>query len=138
MQREERNSVIYPTQQETLSEAYKAIETGIGAAKGFRPISMYGNQKRQELIVEAKFREKGDTQKAIREGFAHLGIQYRGSPSNDGAENKLTRISLSHLPLEDSEDLCSELLNSLQYYGRVVQIKRSTKIDSLKEMLPQF
>ncbi|KAI9280931.1 hypothetical protein BC943DRAFT_266978, partial [Umbelopsis sp. AD052] len=81
MQREERNSVIYPTQQETLyeeenladqmkaqraasiiqqalhpdtvlftfaankfkdrSEAYKANETGIGAAKGFRPISMY-------------------------------------------------------------------------------------------------
>jgi hypothetical protein len=109
------------------TEAYKAIENGIGAAKGFRPISMYGNQQRKELIIEAKFREKGDAQKAIREGFAHLGIQYRGSPSNDGAENKLTKISFSHLPLEDPEDLCSGLQNSLQYYGRVVQIKRSTK-----------
>jgi hypothetical protein len=101
LQREDRNSVIYPTQSETLfeeenladqmkaqkaasiiqqalhpdtvlfifaanifkdrTEAYKVIEFGVGTAKGFRPISMYGNQQRQELIVEAKFREKGDT-----------------------------------------------------------------------------
>jgi hypothetical protein len=39
----------------------------------------------------------------------------------------LTRISFSHLPLEDFEDLCSVLLNSFQYYGRVVQIKWVTK-----------
>jgi hypothetical protein len=38
------------------TKADKAIESGIGAAKGFRPISMSGNQQRQGLIVETKFR----------------------------------------------------------------------------------
>jgi hypothetical protein len=31
------------------------IEKEIGFAKRFRLISLYGNQKRHELIVEAKF-----------------------------------------------------------------------------------
>lgn len=64
--------------------------------------------------------------KAIKEGFSLEGIQYRGSPSNDGAENKLIRVSLSHLPLEDPEDLGTGLRNSLQHYERVVQVKRLT------------
>jgi hypothetical protein len=38
------------------TEAYAVIEKEIGFAKGFRPISLYGNQKRHELIVETKFR----------------------------------------------------------------------------------
>jgi hypothetical protein len=89
------------------SEAYALIEREIGEAKGFRPISMYGNQRHQELIIEAKFCEEDDAKKAIEEGLTHEGIQYIGSPFKDGAENKLIRIGLSHLPLEDALDLCS-------------------------------
>jgi Zinc knuckle len=107
--------------------AYNAIEKEIGPAKGFRPISLYGNQRRNELIIEANFRNIEDASRAIKQGFAHEGIQYRGTPSNDGAESKLVRVSLSHLPLEDPDDLCDGLLNSLRYYGRVVQLKRFTK-----------
>jgi hypothetical protein len=81
------------------TEAYAVIEKEIGFAKGFRPINLYGNQKRHELIIEAKFRMESDAHKAIKLGFTHKGIQYRGSPSNDGAENKLVRVPLSHLRL---------------------------------------
>ncbi|GAB5592604.1 hypothetical protein Unana1_07504 [Umbelopsis nana] len=107
--------------------AYNAIEKEIGPAKGFRPISLYGNQRRNELITEANFRNIEDASRAIKQGFAHEGIQYRGTVSNDGAESKLVRVSLSRLPLEDPDDLCDGLLNSLRYYGRVVQLKRFTK-----------
>lgn len=55
-----------------------------------------------------------------------MNIQYCGSLSNDGAENKLTEFRFSH-PLKDFKDLCSGLTNSLKYYGRVVQIKRIIK-----------
>jgi methylaspartate ammonia-lyase len=58
---------------------------------------MYGNQRHQVLIIETKFREEDDAKKAIEEGLTHDGIQYLGSPSKDGAENKLIRIALSHL-----------------------------------------
>lgn len=73
-------------------EAYHLIQKEIGHVKGFRPISRYGNQRRQELIIDAKFREKKDAKKAIRIGLTHEGIQHRATPSNDGAENKLVRV----------------------------------------------
>lgn len=87
---------------------------------------MYGKQRRKELIIEVKFREEEaeDAKKAIQQGFAYEDIQYRGVPSNDSAENKLIKGSLSYLPLEDSDELCKALMKSLQYYGKAVQLKR--------------
>src|ERR1700730_19339570 len=61
--------------------AYNTIEKEIGPAKGFRPISLYGNQRRNELIIEANFRNIEDASRAIKQGFTHEGIQYRGTPS---------------------------------------------------------
>ena len=108
------------------TDAYRIIEKEIGEVTGFRPISLYGNSSRKELIIEAKFKNDEDGKKAISDGFSHKGIQYHGTPSADGAENKMIKINLSHLPLEDPEDLRIGLMNSLSEYGRVVQIKRYT------------
>ena len=68
------------------------IEKEIGPAKGFHPISLYGNQRRNALIIEANFRNIEDASRAIKQGFAHEGIQYRGTVSNDGGESKLVRV----------------------------------------------
>jgi hypothetical protein len=57
----------------------------------------------------------------IQEGLSYEGIQYLGTPLKEGAENKLVRISLIHLLLEDFDRLRDVLQKSLQYYGRVLQ-----------------
>jgi len=76
---------------------------------------------------------ESDAHKAIKLGLTHQGIQYRGSSSNDGAENKLVRVSRSHLLLEDADDLCNGLMKSLRYCG-VVQLKRYTKDGCFEEV----
>jgi hypothetical protein len=77
----------------STSEAYKAIEKEVGPTNVFRPISKYGNQRRRGLIIVAKFREEQDAMQVTKEGISLEGVQYRGSPSNGGAENNMIRVS---------------------------------------------
>jgi hypothetical protein len=87
------NTVLFNFNSKTFKstfEAYKAIEKEVGPIKVIRPISKYENQRRRGLIIVAKFREEQDAIQVIKEGISSEGIQYRGPPSNSGAENRLT------------------------------------------------
>ncbi|KAF7720580.1 hypothetical protein EC973_007331 [Apophysomyces ossiformis] len=109
------------------TDAYKLLEEKIGKLAGARPITKFGIHQRKDLIVEAKFVSSADSTKAVKEGLTFKGIQYKGSPSNDGANDKVIRLSLSQLPpFATKEELTDGLCNSLRTYGRVCQVKRYT------------
>jgi hypothetical protein len=79
------------------TEAYKLVNDNVGEIISGRPITKYGNPQRNELIIEVKFCDPTNGTKAVKEGFVFKDILYKGVPANDGANDKLVRLSLSQL-----------------------------------------
>jgi hypothetical protein len=109
------------------TEAYKLVNDNVGEIISGIPITKYGNPQRNELIIEVKFCNPTDGTKAVKEGFVFKDILYKGVPANDGANDKLVRLSLSQLPFFVSrQELSDGLRQSLGRFGKVCQVKRLT------------
>ncbi|KAI9283632.1 hypothetical protein BC943DRAFT_327396 [Umbelopsis sp. AD052] len=105
------NTVLFEIDATELSknDVYDLITKEIGEATGFRPISEYR-----------------DAKKACSEGLIHEGINYVATPSIENAEKLLTKVTLTHLPLESQEEIKEGLLQSMEKYGQVCQIRLFT------------
>lgn len=107
------------------TEAYDLIGKEVGRLKGVRQVTRYSYQASSTLMVEVQFIYPADRTKAIREGFTFNGINYKGTPANDGSTDKLVRVTLSQLPYFLPDDvLLKELLEGLRRYGKVCQVKK--------------
>ncbi|KAG1644893.1 hypothetical protein G6F44_002369 [Rhizopus delemar] len=107
------------------TQAYKCIEDQIGAVHGFRNVSKYDHRRNhKELLVETKFREAVNTDKAINLGITHKNVVIKAAPSKGNQPKNLIRVQMDLLHIPDEDKLLEELLLSLRHYGRVCQIKQ--------------
>jgi hypothetical protein len=107
------------------TQAYKCIEDQIGAVHGFRNISKYDHRRNhKELLIEAKFREAVNTDKAINLGITHKNVMIKAAPSKGDQPKNLVRVQMDLLHIPEEDKLLEELLLSLRHYGRVCQIKQ--------------
>jgi hypothetical protein len=118
------DTVLFEFNANTLEkeEAYGIITQQVGRTHGFRPISDFRPGNRGNLLIEAKFIDKQDAGKACQDGVTHEGVQYRATPSIEGAEKNFARVNMSHLPLTSREELSQGLCQSMARYGKVCQI----------------
>ncbi|KAG1049516.1 hypothetical protein G6F43_008161 [Rhizopus delemar] len=85
------------------TQAYKCIEDQIGAVHGFRNISKYDHRRNhKELLIEAKFREAVNTDKANNLGITHKNVVIKEASSKGDQPKNLIRV----------------------HYGRVCKIKQ--------------
>ncbi|KAI9280930.1 hypothetical protein BC943DRAFT_282870, partial [Umbelopsis sp. AD052] len=122
------NTVLFEIDATELSkdDVYDLITKEIGEATGFRPISEYRGSGRGNWLIEVKFADIKDAKKACSEGLIHEGINYVATPSIENAEKLLTKVTLTHLPLESQEEIKEGLLQSMEKYGQVCQIRLFT------------
>ncbi|KAI9280926.1 hypothetical protein BC943DRAFT_339894 [Umbelopsis sp. AD052] len=119
------NTVLFEIEAASLSkdEVYDLITKEIGVATGFRPISEYRGNGRGNWLIEAKFRDSDDAKKACEIGLVHEGIKYLATPWIENSEKVLTKVNLTHLPLEHQDDIKEGLIHSMEKYGQICQIK---------------
>jgi hypothetical protein len=122
------NTVLFEIDATDLSkdDVYDLITKEIGEATGFRPISEYRGNGRGNWLIEAKFRDTENAKKACEKGLTHQGINYMATPSIENAEKRLTKVNLTHLPLEHQDEIKAGLMHSMEKYGQVCQIKLYT------------
>ncbi|KAG2198608.1 hypothetical protein INT47_001055 [Mucor saturninus] len=104
-------------------EACVAIQSQCGPLPGVRPISYYGVSSDNNMLLEIKFRDDDSTTKAITSGVSLKDKIFKGFPTDFSDDNTLVHVKLSLLHIPDQEDLKEDLKESLESYGRVLQIK---------------
>ena len=106
------------------SDAYRLVIDQIGpVVGGFRPVSMYGNKLKNQLLFSAIFRVPEDSLKAIAEGVVYNNVQYKGVAYKDGVKNGLVRVHLNLHVADEEDEMVEKLRLSLRHYGKVCDIK---------------
>ncbi|KAI8071229.1 hypothetical protein BC940DRAFT_234783, partial [Gongronella butleri] len=115
---------------EHTTDIYDALTTQIGPLlnKGARPISMYGSNKREDLIIQTQFEKNEDNERAIRTGVVYKGITYKATkalPTTD--KDVLKNVAISQIPCNlTNDEIIKGLQVSLAYYGKVARIRKTT------------
>lgn len=103
---------------------YKMIEKQLGLAIGFRTVSHPNKNRRGNIIIEAKLTEDAHA-KALTEGLTVQGVKYLGTPTKSTEEDypDMVKVHVSGVPLALPEEVKEGLLESLEIYGKVCQIR---------------
>lgn len=108
-------------------DAYKLIESQISAAVEFRPISLYDHRNDGSLLIEALFDEVCHADKAMTNGVTVNGLVYKACSSRESKESgELKHVQFTLLKISKDPAFIGKLIESLSYYGQVLQVKRFT------------
>jgi len=58
--------------------------------------------------------------------LTHEGINYQATPSIENSEKSLIKVNLTHLPLDHQDEIKEGLMQSMEKYGQVCQMKLFT------------
>jgi hypothetical protein len=109
----------------TLEDSYETLRRQIGTPLGARIIRPNNKRPTETFMLEARFEEEADMEKAISQGVIIGEMAYRAiiTRTNTGALPKMVRVHAAGIPFADKETLTKNLLLSLGYYGNVCQIQ---------------
>ncbi|KAJ2239598.1 hypothetical protein GGI13_007964, partial [Coemansia sp. RSA 455] len=109
-------------------DAYKVIQAQVSPMVEFRPLSMYDDRNDGSLLIEAKFEEMTAANKAITEGVNVNGIMYKAVLARESREfGDLKHVQFTLMRIVREPTFLRDLMASLSYYGRVLQVKQFTR-----------
>ena len=109
-------------------DAYKLIQERISPKVEFRPLSLYDARDDGSLLIEAKFTDALCAKRAILEGVTVQGVVYKASSSRESAEfGDLKHVQFTIFRMTEMATFLHDLMESLFYYGRVLQVKKFTR-----------
>jgi hypothetical protein len=109
-------------------ECYKIIQEQISRQVEFRPLSLYNQRSANELLIEAKFESVSDATTALKEGITVNGVVYKAySTKETTVSGSLKHVQLTILRMTEKTTFLSDLMSSLEYYGKVLQVKKYTR-----------
>lgn len=104
------------------TEAYRLIEKQVGPFTGVRCLSQYGAGTNNDLILEVLFETDDIKEKACESGVT-VGVRtVLGTPTFAFDDVELVEIKLNLLRIVEGEDFHNDLMESLKYYGEVLQV----------------
>ena len=125
-------SVLFSFQKTLFSDrvaAYKLIQEQISTDVEFRPLSLYDSRDDGSLLIEAKFANVDHAMKAMQEGVTVQGVVYKASTSKESAEfGDLKHVQFTLLRMTQQATFLADLMESLSYYGKVLQVKKFTHL----------
>ena len=125
-------SVLFSFQKTLFSDrvaAYKLIQEQISHDVEFRPLSLYDSRDDGSLLIEAKFANVDHAMKAMQEGVTVQGVVYKASTSKESAEfGDLKHVQFTLLRMTQQATFLADLMESLSYYGKVLQVKKFTHL----------
>ena len=125
-------SVLFSFQKTLFSDrvaAYKLIQEQISHDVEFRPLSLYDSRDDGSLLIEAKFANVDHAMKAMQEGVTVQGVVYKASTSKESAEfGDLKHVQFTLLRMTQKATFLADLMESLSYYGKVLQVKKFTHL----------
>jgi len=125
-------SVLFSFQKTLFSDrvaAYKLIQEQISHDVEFRPLSLYDSRDDGSLLIEAKFTNVDHAMKAMQEGVTVQGVVYKASTSKESAEfGDLKHVQFTLLRMTQKATFLADLMESLSYYGKVLQVKKFTHL----------
>lgn len=111
-------------------EAYQLIENQISVNVDFLPLSCLTSSASGELLIEAKFDSAEHTRMALDGGITVGEVVYKAVSSKCGSTvgQGLTHVQFTLLKnVSRDPDFLVSLLDSLQFYGKVYQLKKFTR-----------
>jgi hypothetical protein len=109
-------------------EAYKLIQEQISSKVEFRPLSLYDVRDDGSLLIEAKFTDTDHAKQAMMDGVKVQGVMYKASSSRESAEfGDIKHVQLTLLRMTEKETFLHDVMESLSYFGRVLQVKQFTR-----------
>lgn len=109
-------------------DAYKAIQAQVSPKVEFRPLSDYDDKNDGSLLLEAKFEEATAANKAMNEGVNIGGIVYKAVFAHESKEfGELKHVQFTLMRIIKEPTFLRDLMVSLSYYGRVLQVKQFTR-----------
>lgn len=109
-------------------DAYKAIQSQVSSKVEFRPLSDYDEKNDGSLLLEAKFEEASDANKALSEGVNVDGIIYKAVLARESKEfGELKHVQFTLMRIVKEPTFLKDLMDSLSYYGKVLQVKQFTR-----------
>ncbi|KAK4513041.1 uncharacterized protein ATC70_000078 [Mucor velutinosus] len=93
--------------------AYKVIQDQISPDVEFRPLSLFAQVEHAQV--------------AMREGVTVQGVVYKASTSKESAEfGDVKHVRFTLMRMVDKTTFLSDLMESLSYFGKVLQVKKFT------------
>lgn len=109
-------------------DAYKTIQTQISSLVEFRPLSVYDNRNDGSLLLEAKFDQVEDANKAMTDGINIDGVVYKAVLAKETREfGELKYVQFTLMRIVREPTFLVDLMESLAYYGKVLQVKHFTR-----------
>lgn len=109
-------------------ECYKIIQEQISRQVEFRPLSLYNQRSANELLIEVKFESASDAATALNEGITVNDVVYKAcSTKETNVSGSLKHVQLTILRMTEKATFLSDLMSSLEYYGKVLQVKKYTR-----------
>ncbi|CEP12684.1 hypothetical protein [Parasitella parasitica] len=101
-----------------------SIQRQISSDVEFRPLSLYDDRADGSLLIEAKFSDIDHASQAIQDGVSIQGVVYKALSTKERAKlGELMHVQFTLLRMVDQTTLIHDLMESLSYYGRVLQAK---------------
>jgi hypothetical protein len=113
-------TAAFPVKEDAITHLGKEIGTMLGA----RTINAPTGRNNGKFIIEARFAQEQDTDKAISTGVTIDDIQYKAilSRSQEGTLPNMVRVHVGGIPFEATDDLINHIQSSMGTYGKVCQI----------------
>ncbi|KAG2189597.1 hypothetical protein INT46_008739 [Mucor plumbeus] len=109
-------------------DAYKVIQTQISSLVEFRPLSVYDDKNDGSLLLEAKFEQVEDANKALTDGVNIDGVVYKAVLAKETREfGELKYVQFTLMRIVREPTFLVDLMESLSYYGKVLQVKQFTR-----------
>ena len=109
-------------------DAYKTIQTQVSSLVEFRPLSVYDDKNDGSLLIEAKFEEVEDANKAMTIGVTVNGMVYKAVHAKESKEfGELKHVQFTLMRIVKEPTFLHDLIQSLSFYGRVLQVKQFTR-----------
>ncbi|CEP16774.1 hypothetical protein [Parasitella parasitica] len=109
--------------------AYKQIQQQISSNVEFRPLSLYDDRADGSLLLETKFSDAMDSEKAQFEDVTIEGVVFKVLPTGNRAKiGEFTHVQFTLLRMVDQSTLLHDLIESLLYYGEVLQVKKLSRM----------
>ncbi|KAK4521565.1 uncharacterized protein ATC70_007326 [Mucor velutinosus] len=109
-------------------DAYKVIQTQVSSLVEFRPLSVYDEKNDGSLLIEAKFEEVDNANKATTTGVNVNGMVYKAVHAKECKEfGDLKFVQFTLMRIVKEPTFLHDLIKSLSFYGRVLQVKKFTR-----------
>ncbi|CEP16766.1 hypothetical protein [Parasitella parasitica] len=106
------------------ADAYLLVQEQISSQVEFRPISLYDERSDGSLLVKANFLDSEHATKAMIDGVQVNGVVYKASSAKETREfGELKHVQFTLLRIANQETFLFKLMESLSYYGKVLQVK---------------